>query len=155
MHVTWDLVHHFYGTPIVPFQANSSAGCAITDTMVLRRSSLHLRDREETAVGRVLRSASMGRVTLHSFTRAAAPILVLAAGLFFLNSGASAKPDYTRRTSKDCEFCHPPNSRDLNEAGRYFQEHKNSLTGYQPKQQPSKEPAKPKSPGKPAPHSSK
>jgi hypothetical protein len=47
---------------------------------------------------------------------------------------ALAKPDYTRRTSKECNYCHPPNSRALNEAGKYYQEHKNSLKGYTPKE---------------------
>jgi hypothetical protein len=31
LHTIWDLVHHFYGTPIVPFVPSSSAGCAICD----------------------------------------------------------------------------------------------------------------------------
>ena len=32
LHVGWDLVHHFYGNPILPFNPTSSAGCAICDT---------------------------------------------------------------------------------------------------------------------------
>ena len=32
LHVAWDLVHHFYGNPILPFDPTSSAGCAICDT---------------------------------------------------------------------------------------------------------------------------
>jgi len=31
LHACWDLVHHFYGNPIVPFVPTSSAGCAICD----------------------------------------------------------------------------------------------------------------------------
>ena len=31
LHTLWDVVHHFYGTPIVPFVPTSSAGCAICD----------------------------------------------------------------------------------------------------------------------------
>jgi Family of unknown function (DUF6010) len=31
LHTIWDVVHHFYGTPIVPFAPTSSAGCAICD----------------------------------------------------------------------------------------------------------------------------
>lgn len=31
MHTTWDIVHHFYGNPIVPFLPDSSIGCAICD----------------------------------------------------------------------------------------------------------------------------
>ena len=34
LHTGWDLVHHFYGNPIVPFVPTSSAGCAITDTLL-------------------------------------------------------------------------------------------------------------------------
>ena len=34
MHTAWDLVHHRYGTPIVPFALNSSAGCAICDLVL-------------------------------------------------------------------------------------------------------------------------
>ena len=34
MHTGWDVVHHLYGNPIVPFQATSSAGCAITDALI-------------------------------------------------------------------------------------------------------------------------
>ncbi len=31
LHTVWDVVHHFYGSPIVPFAPTSSAGCAICD----------------------------------------------------------------------------------------------------------------------------
>ena len=34
LHTAWDLVHHFYGNPIVPFAPLSSAGCAITDALI-------------------------------------------------------------------------------------------------------------------------
>jgi hypothetical protein len=34
MHTVWDVAHHFWGNPIVPFQATSSAGCAITDALI-------------------------------------------------------------------------------------------------------------------------
>jgi hypothetical protein len=33
-HTMWDVAHHFWGNPIVPFQATSSAGCAITDAII-------------------------------------------------------------------------------------------------------------------------
>jgi hypothetical protein len=33
-HTTWDALHHFYGNPIVPFSASSSAGCAICDAIL-------------------------------------------------------------------------------------------------------------------------
>jgi hypothetical protein len=31
LHAAWDVAHHFYGNPIVPFAPTSSAGCAICD----------------------------------------------------------------------------------------------------------------------------
>ncbi|MCU1282023.1 MAG: putative integral rane protein [bacterium] len=34
MHAGWDLVHHFYGAPIWPFQPTSSFGCTIFDTLI-------------------------------------------------------------------------------------------------------------------------
>ena len=34
MHTCWDLVHHFYGHPIISIAPNSSAGCAICDLML-------------------------------------------------------------------------------------------------------------------------
>jgi hypothetical protein len=34
LHTAWDLVHHFYGNPIIPFLATSSLGCAITDAVL-------------------------------------------------------------------------------------------------------------------------
>ncbi len=33
MHTVWDTLHHFYGNPIVPFSASSSAGCAVSDSL--------------------------------------------------------------------------------------------------------------------------
>jgi hypothetical protein len=34
LHTGWDVMHHFYGHPIVPFAPLSSAGCAITDALI-------------------------------------------------------------------------------------------------------------------------
>jgi hypothetical protein len=34
LHTAWDVVHHLYGNPIIPFSPTSSAGCAITDTLL-------------------------------------------------------------------------------------------------------------------------
>jgi hypothetical protein len=34
LHTAWDVLHHLYGNPIVPFVASSSAGCAICDTVL-------------------------------------------------------------------------------------------------------------------------
>jgi Family of unknown function (DUF6010) len=34
LHSFWDVMHHLYGNPIVPFSANSSAGCAVCDAVL-------------------------------------------------------------------------------------------------------------------------
>lgn len=34
LHTSWDIVHHLYANPIVPFEPASSAGCAVCDTIL-------------------------------------------------------------------------------------------------------------------------
>ncbi len=34
LHTGWDVLHHLYGNPIVPFAAESSLGCAISDPVI-------------------------------------------------------------------------------------------------------------------------
>jgi hypothetical protein len=34
LHTAWDVLHHLYGNPIVPFVATSSLGCAICDPVI-------------------------------------------------------------------------------------------------------------------------
>jgi hypothetical protein len=34
LHTGWDVLHHLYGNPIVPFAADSSFGCAICDPVI-------------------------------------------------------------------------------------------------------------------------
>ena len=34
LHTGWDVLHHLYGNPIVPFAASSSLGCAICDPVI-------------------------------------------------------------------------------------------------------------------------
>ena len=34
LHSGWDVMHHLYGTPIIPFYATSSLGCAICDPVI-------------------------------------------------------------------------------------------------------------------------
>ena len=34
LHTGWDVIHHLYGSPIVPFVAKSSLGCAICDPVI-------------------------------------------------------------------------------------------------------------------------
>jgi hypothetical protein len=55
---------------------------------------------------------------------------------FFVTAPAAAKPEYTRRTSKECSFCHMPPGYNLNDAGKYYQEHQHSLKGYVPAAKP-------------------
>jgi len=50
--------------------------------------------------------------------------------LVFNASAASAKPEYTRKTTKGCPFCHQPPGYNLNAAGKYYQDHDHSLKGY-------------------------
>ena len=47
-------------------------------------------------------------------------------------TSALAKPEYTRKTTKGCAFCHQPPGYNLNEAGKYYADH-GSLKGYKPK----------------------
>jgi hypothetical protein len=47
-------------------------------------------------------------------------------------SPSAAKPEYTRRTRKECAFCHPPGGYKLNEAGKYYRDHR-TLDGYKEK----------------------
>ncbi len=34
LHTGWDIVHHLYAEPIVPFSPSSSAGCAVCDALL-------------------------------------------------------------------------------------------------------------------------
>lgn len=34
LHTGWDVLHHLYGNPIVPFAPTSSLGCAICDPVI-------------------------------------------------------------------------------------------------------------------------
>ena len=67
--------------------------------------------------------------------------VLLGAGVVALVARAqpvSAKPEYTRKTTKACAFCHQPPGYNLNDAGKYYAEHNHSLKGYTaPKPKPS------------------
>ncbi len=60
---------------------------------------------------------------------------VLAGGLWIGLTPSYAKPEYTKKESKACTYCHPSakETKQLTEAGKYYQEHKGSLEGYQDK----------------------
>jgi hypothetical protein len=48
-----------------------------------------------------------------------------------LLSVATAKPEYAKKESKPCTFCHVKmGSKELNDAGKYYKEHDHSLKGY-------------------------
>ena len=49
---------------------------------------------------------------------------------------ASAKPEYTRKTTKACAFCHEPPGYNLNGAGKYYADHNHSLKGFTPPPKP-------------------
>ena len=57
---------------------------------------------------------------------------VLVAILCLMPREGVTSPVYSRRTNKECGYCHPAGTYNLNNAGKYYQEHK-SLNGYPPK----------------------
>jgi hypothetical protein len=63
---------------------------------------------------------------------------VFSGAFFFSTLPGVAKPEYARRTQKECNFCHPPDSWNLNDAGKYFRDHHYSLQGYVPPKPDSK-----------------
>lgn len=56
---------------------------------------------------------------------------VFAAILYLAPSRSFATPEYSRRSDKECSYCHPAKGYSLTEAGKYYKEHK-TLKGYQP-----------------------
>jgi len=61
---------------------------------------------------------------------------MLSAGLFgavlyLVPSASFATPEYSRRSNKECNYCHPAKGYSLTEAGKYYQAHK-TLKGYVP-----------------------
>jgi hypothetical protein len=57
---------------------------------------------------------------------------VFSGAFFFSATIGEARLDFSRRTGKECSFCHPGGSWNLNDAGKYCFEHKHSLQGYVP-----------------------
>jgi hypothetical protein len=68
---------------------------------------------------------------MRSWWSAVFMVTLLAAMVAAARPGA-AKPEYTRRTQKECAFCHPPGGYTLNDAGKYYRDHR-TLEGYKPK----------------------
>jgi hypothetical protein len=58
------------------------------------------------------------------------PAVILAGGTLLCSTATYGKAEYTKKEKKACTFCHTAaNSKELNDAGKYYQEHK-SLDGY-------------------------
>jgi hypothetical protein len=70
---------------------------------------------------------------MRHLARLIVPAGIVSAGLFFSATTSWAVPEFARKTKKECSFCHPPDSWNLTEAGKYYREHKYSLEGYKPK----------------------
>ncbi len=62
------------------------------------------------------------------------PAFVLMSGLLAISTVSSAKPAYSAKEKKSCEFCHVvKGKKDLNDAGKYYKDHNHSLVGYKAK----------------------
>jgi hypothetical protein len=61
------------------------------------------------------------------------PAGILVAGLLINATTSWAVPEFARKTKKECSFCHPADSWNLTDAGKYYRNHKYSLAGYKPK----------------------
>ncbi|HOK45697.1 MAG TPA: hypothetical protein PLA43_02535 [Bryobacteraceae bacterium] len=58
------------------------------------------------------------------------PAALLSLGFFFSATTSFATAEYTKKEKKPCTFCHvKANSAELNDAGKYYKEHK-TLEGY-------------------------
>lgn len=58
------------------------------------------------------------------------PAVVLMGGFLLCSTATYGKAEYTKTTKKACIYCHTKaNSKELNDAGKYYQEHK-TLDGY-------------------------
>ncbi|HWF08852.1 MAG TPA: hypothetical protein VG297_10325 [Bryobacteraceae bacterium] len=64
---------------------------------------------------------------------------VFAGILYLAPSSTFATPEYSRRSDKECAYCHPAKGYSLTDAGKYYKEHK-TLKGYQPPPAAGKKP---------------
>jgi hypothetical protein len=61
----------------------------------------------------------------------ALPAFVLVSGMLAISTVSSAKPSYSGKEKKSCEFCHTAKGKkELNDAGKYYKDHNHSLAGY-------------------------
>jgi hypothetical protein len=62
----------------------------------------------------------------------AVPATILSVGLLVNTTASFAKPEFAKKEKKGCAFCHvKAGAKELNDAGKYYKEHKFSLEGYQ------------------------
>lgn len=60
------------------------------------------------------------------------PAIILSVGFVVCTTTSYGKPEYTKATKKACVYCHVDAQKapkELKDAGKYYQEHKN-LDGY-------------------------
>jgi hypothetical protein len=61
-------------------------------------------------------------------------LLIVGAVTLFFSPFAIGTPEFSKKESKSCLFCHTAMGKpDLNDAGKYYKAHNNSLEGYQEK----------------------
>jgi len=67
------------------------------------------------------------------------PTALLLAGFVVCTTASYGKPEYAKKEKKSCTFCHAKNeakdqmSKNLTDAGKYYQSHDHSLDGYKGK----------------------
>lgn len=79
----------------------------------------------------------VGTVCMRTFVEILTVGAVFCAAFFFSATPSAARPDYARRTQKECSFCHPADSWNLTDAGKYYRDHHYSLQGYNPPAKPN------------------
>ncbi len=79
---------------------------------------------------------------MRRLTELLALAVVFSTAFFLAPATGAAKPEYSRRTQKECSFCHPRDSWNLNDAGKYFRDHHYSLQGYTPPKSDGKQQGK-------------
>lgn len=71
---------------------------------------------------------------MRKFARLLVAGSLLGTGLLINLNIGSAKPEYTKKEKKGCTYCHvAANSKELNDAGKYYAAHDHSLEGYEEK----------------------
>ncbi len=116
LHACWDVVHHLYGNPIVPFAPSSSAGCAICDPVI---GLWYICGAQSIATW--FRHSDARACRLHSWTRGPSPLIPAdtkspsglaprptaeVAAAAFLELGTASGPGFHSNHSRETRF--PP-----------------------------------------------